>query len=78
MLDNLKFNICKLESSHLANSNVPDSKSRIAKYIPPCSIVCLHLLGRPFRTRLFRANSLEASIPARDEVFVLVGSSERQ
>jgi hypothetical protein len=35
MLDNLKFNICKLESSHLANSDVSDLKSRIAKHIPP-------------------------------------------
>jgi NACHT domain len=35
MLDHLKFNICKLESSYLANSDVPDLESRIAKYIPP-------------------------------------------
>jgi hypothetical protein len=34
MLDELKFNICKLESSYLANSDVPDLESRIAKYIP--------------------------------------------
>jgi NACHT domain len=34
MLDGLKFNICRLESSYLANSDVPDLESRIAKYIP--------------------------------------------
>ena len=34
MLDDLKFNICKLESSYLANSDVPDLESRIANYIP--------------------------------------------
>jgi hypothetical protein len=35
MLDNLKFNICKLESSYLANSDVSGLESRAAKYIPP-------------------------------------------
>jgi NACHT domain len=35
MLDNLKFNICELESSYLANSDVPDLESRICKHIPP-------------------------------------------
>ena len=33
MLDDLKFNICKLDSSYLANSDVPDLESRIVKYI---------------------------------------------
>jgi hypothetical protein len=35
MVDNLKFNICKLESSHFANRDVPDIESRISTYIPP-------------------------------------------
>jgi NACHT domain len=35
MLDKLKFNICKLDSSYLANSDVPDLESRISKHIPP-------------------------------------------
>jgi NACHT domain len=34
MLDSLKFNICKLESSYLANSDVPDLDCRITKHIP--------------------------------------------
>ncbi|KAH9963996.1 quinon protein alcohol dehydrogenase-like superfamily [Lactifluus volemus] len=34
MLDGLKFNMCRLESSYLANSDVPDLESRITKYIP--------------------------------------------
>jgi NACHT domain len=34
MLDGLKFNMCGLESSYLANSDVPDLESRITKYIP--------------------------------------------
>jgi NACHT domain len=35
MLDRLKFNICELESSYLANRDVPDMESRICKHIPP-------------------------------------------
>ena len=35
MLNDLKFNICRLESSYLANRDVPDLESRIANYIPP-------------------------------------------
>jgi NACHT domain len=59
MLDNLKFNICKLESSHLANSDVPDLKSRIAKYIPPdLSYACIywddHLGYVSFEHELFK------------------------
>jgi NACHT domain len=43
MLDNLKFNICKLESSYLANSDVPDLETRIAKHIPSAlSYACIH------------------------------------
>ena len=43
MLDNLKFNICKLESSYLANSDVPDLESRTAKHIPPGLLYgCIH------------------------------------
>jgi NACHT domain len=42
MLNNLKFNICKLESSYLANRDVPDLESRIAKYLPPAlSYACV-------------------------------------
>jgi NACHT domain len=42
MLDKLEFNICKLESSYLANIDVPDLDSRIAKHIPPAlSYACL-------------------------------------
>jgi NACHT domain len=43
MLDGLEFNICELESSYLANSEVPDLESRIAKYIPPAlSYACIY------------------------------------
>jgi NACHT domain len=43
MLDNLKFNICKLKSSYLANSDVPDLETRIAEHIPPAlSYACIY------------------------------------
>ena len=35
LLDSLKFNICKLETSYLANKNIVDLEARIDKYIPP-------------------------------------------
>jgi hypothetical protein len=42
MLNNLKFNICKLESSYIPNSDVLDLESRIAQYIPPAlSYACV-------------------------------------
>jgi NACHT domain len=58
MLRNLKFNICKLESSYLANRDVPDIESRIAKHIPPAlSYACVfwydHLEHLGFEHDLF-------------------------
>src|SRR6266571_1573239 len=35
LLKDLKFNICNLESSYLANKDVEDLKARIDKHIPP-------------------------------------------
>ncbi|KAF8812687.1 WD40 repeat-like protein [Phlegmacium glaucopus] len=35
MLHDLQFNICKLESSYLPNSKIPDLDTRINTYIPP-------------------------------------------
>jgi NACHT domain len=43
MLNNLKFNICKLESSYLANCDVPDLESRISEHIGPAlSYACIY------------------------------------
>jgi NACHT domain len=58
MLDSLKFNICQLESSYFANSDVPDLGSRIAEYIPAgLSYACLfwhhHLEHTAFEHDLF-------------------------
>jgi NACHT domain len=42
MLEKLEFNICKLESSYLANSDVPDLESRISKHVSPAlSYACV-------------------------------------
>ncbi len=58
VLHDLKFNICNLESSYLANSDVHDLKSRIAKYIPPALLYACrywddHLKHLEFETDLF-------------------------
>jgi NACHT domain len=58
MLEKLKFNICELESSYLANSDVPDLNSRIAKHIPSAlSYACIfwddHLEKVAFEDDLF-------------------------
>jgi len=57
-LHELKFNICKLESSYLANNDVQDLKLGIAEHIPPALLyVCRfwddHLEHVAFETDLF-------------------------
>jgi hypothetical protein len=58
MLDDLKFNICSLESSYLANKDVEDLETRISDHLPPAlSYACRfwdnHLEGLDFETDLF-------------------------
>jgi hypothetical protein len=58
MLDNLKFNICELESSYIPNSDVPDLESRISKHISPalwyaCVSLNSHLEHVAFEHDLF-------------------------
>jgi len=58
VLHDLKFNICSLESSYLANSDVQDLKSRIAKHILAvllyaCQYWDDHLVHLGFETDLF-------------------------
>src|SRR6266704_588518 len=58
VLYDLKFNICNLESSYLANSDVQDLKSRIAEHIPPALLYACrywddHLKHLKFETDLF-------------------------
>jgi NACHT domain len=46
MLDKLKFNICELETSYLANSDVLDLSTRISEHIPPSlSYACVFWNG---------------------------------
>jgi hypothetical protein len=58
MLDKLRFNICELESSYIANSDVSDLPFRITKHIPhtlsyACSFWDDHLEHVAFEHDLF-------------------------
>jgi len=58
LLNDLKFNICGLETSYLANSDVHNLKSQIAKHIsPPLLYACCywdhHLAHRDFESGFF-------------------------
>ena len=57
--DGVKFNICKLETSYLANDEVEDLKTRVDEHIPPallyaCRFWCDHLKHTNFTMDLFR------------------------
>jgi hypothetical protein len=59
MKENLRFNICGLESSHSLNADVPDLLSREMKYIPrhlsySCSWWANHLAETAFDEEIFR------------------------
>jgi NACHT domain len=59
MKENLRFNICGLESSHTLNANLPDLLSREKKHIPPhlsyaCSWWASHLTETEFDEGIFR------------------------
>ena len=58
LLEDLKFNICNLESSYVANKDVDDLNSRVDKHIPPallyaCRFWAGHLEHIDFETDLF-------------------------
>ena len=58
LVDGLKFNICKLETSYLANKDVTDLKARVDEYIPhallyACRFWDDHLEHIGFETGLF-------------------------
>jgi hypothetical protein len=62
LLNGLKFNICQLETSYLANKDVVDLKTRIDKYIPPALLYACrfwddHLEHIGFETRAVRKTS---------------------
>ena len=57
-LDGLKFNICKLETSYLANADVEDLNTRVDQHIPPALLYACrfwddHLQHTDFKTDLF-------------------------
>jgi hypothetical protein len=58
-VDGLKFNICKLETSYLANDDVEDLNTRVDQHIPPALLYACrfwgdHLKHTDFKTDLFR------------------------
>ncbi len=58
LLNDLKFNICNLESSYLANKDVKDLRSRVDKHIPPALLYACrfwddHLEHTDFEIDLF-------------------------
>jgi hypothetical protein len=58
-LDGLKFNICRLETSYLANDDVEDLDTRVDRHIPPALLYACrfwndHLKHNDFKTDLFR------------------------
>jgi hypothetical protein len=57
-LDGLKFNICKLETSYLANNDVDDLSTRVDQHIPPALLYACrfwgdHLKHTDFKMDLF-------------------------
>jgi hypothetical protein len=58
-VDGLKFNICKLETSYLANDDVEDLDTRVDEHIPPALLYACrfwndHLKHTDYKTDLFR------------------------
>ena len=58
-VDGLKFNICELETSYLANVDVEDLNTRVDEHVPPallyaCRFWDAHLKQADFKTDLFR------------------------
>jgi NACHT domain len=58
-LDGLKFNMCKLETSYLANDDVEDLNTRVDQHIPPALLYACrfwgdHLNHTHFKMDLFR------------------------
>jgi hypothetical protein len=58
MLHDLRFNICKIESSYLANKDIQDLEAHVTKHLPPalsyaCCFYNNHLEHLDFETDLF-------------------------
>ena len=58
VLHDLRFNICDIESSYLANKDILDLEARVAKHLPPallyaCCFYNSHLKHLDFETDLF-------------------------
>jgi WD40 repeat protein len=59
MKENLRFNICSLESSHILNADIPDLLSRAKQHIPQhlsysCTWWASHLTETEFHDGIFQ------------------------
>ena len=52
----LKFNICKLETSYLANDEVEDLNTRVDQYIPPALLYACRFWGDHFKHTYFNTD----------------------
>lgn len=57
MKDELRFNICDLQTSHVRNADVPDMQDRVQRFILPhllyaCRFFGTHLAATPYGTRV--------------------------
>ena len=55
-LDGLKFNICKLETSYLANDDVEDLNTRVNQHISPALLYSCHFWGDHLKHTDFKAD----------------------
>jgi hypothetical protein len=56
VLRDLRFNICKIESSYVANKDIEDLDARVAEYLPPALLYACHFYGTHIEHLGFEAN----------------------
>ena len=56
VLRDLRFNICEIESSYLANKDIPGLEARIAEHLPPALVYACRFYGAHIRHLGFETN----------------------
>ena len=69
-LDGLKFNICKLETSYLANDDVENLNSRIEQHIPPALLYACRFWGDHLKHTDFEVDLFEKAETLFKEKFL--------
>jgi hypothetical protein len=75
MLEDFEFNICKHESSYLANSDVPDLDARMTEHIQPALSYACRFWGDHVKQVTFEHDLFAKLELFRDKVSVLIGSA---